>query len=288
MEYPKYKLEIELTGITRKKAAEIISQFIGGNIMFSSENSQYEITDSRGNRTWLAAPSGSIETQRMGSDRIVKANDYYSVNIITPYLYRNDLELLLETIKEMKAAGALANDTTKTTVMTQISSNYNQAQESLKNLISSKETLIQKALGTNGSPNVRFTERDYAKMAVFDFYETSLEPKKLKGFIQLSAGLTRYAAEHKVIAKEDIPYENEKFAFRTWLVRLGFVGSDFKEARSVFMENLSGNTAWKTKEVQERHRNLRLVPEPMADVLLTEKNIDDFQWSDEPEITMQM
>ena len=39
--------------------------------------------------------------------------------------------------------------------------------------------------------------------------------------------------------------DNEKFAFRVFLIRLGFVGDEFKLARKILMKNLSGNSAFK-------------------------------------------
>ena len=48
----------------------------------------------------------------------------------------------------------------------------------------------------------------------------------------------------RVTAKEK-PVENEKFAFRVFLIRLGFVGQDFRVARKILLKNLTGNSAFK-------------------------------------------
>ena len=45
---------------------------------------------------------------------------------------------------------------------------------------------------------------------------------------------------------KDIPQENKKYAMRTWLLRLGFIGDEFKTARELFMSRLDGNCAWRT------------------------------------------
>ena len=43
--------------------------------------------------------------------------------------------------------------------------------------------------------------------------------------------------------------ENEQFTFRTWLVRLGLNGDEFKQTRELLLENLEGDKAWlKPKE----------------------------------------
>ena len=40
--------------------------------------------------------------------------------------------------------------------------------------------------------------------------------------------------------------DNEKYAFRCFLLRLGFIGSEYKEARKILLKNLSGNAAFRT------------------------------------------
>ena len=50
--------------------------------------------------------------------------------------------------------------------------------------------------------------------------------------------------QKRVTAKEK-PVENEKFAFRVFLIRLGFVGDEYKVARKILLNNLSGNSAFK-------------------------------------------
>ncbi|MBR4319258.1 MAG: virulence associated protein, partial [Oscillospiraceae bacterium] len=45
---------------------------------------------------------------------------------------------------------------------------------------------------------------------------------------------------------------NEKYGFRTWLLRLGLNGADFKEDRKRLMANLSGNSAFRNDEEKAR------------------------------------
>ena len=62
------------------------------------------------------------------------------------------------------------------------------------------------------------------------------------------------AKEAKRITGKDKPVENEKYAFRCFLLRLGFIGDDYKQSRKILLQNFSGSSAWKsgtpTKEVQ--------------------------------------
>ena len=50
--------------------------------------------------------------------------------------------------------------------------------------------------------------------------------------------------------------ENEKYTFRTWLLRLGLIGDEFKTARQHLLKNLEGNIAWKdpAQAIRQRER----------------------------------
>ncbi|MBR4450324.1 MAG: hypothetical protein IKS39_00635 [Clostridia bacterium] len=48
--------------------------------------------------------------------------------------------------------------------------------------------------------------------------------------------------------KWDKEVPNEKYAFRCFLLRLGFIDDDYKTARKILLRNLEGNTAFRTKE----------------------------------------
>ena len=52
----------------------------------------------------------------------------------------------------------------------------------------------------------------------------------------------------KRITAKDKEVPNEKYAFRCFLLRLGFIGDEYKAARKILLRNLEGNTAFRTKE----------------------------------------
>lgn len=53
--------------------------------------------------------------------------------------------------------------------------------------------------------------------------------------------------------------ENEKYTFRTWLLRLGLIGDEFKTARQHLLKNLDGNIAWKdpAQAIRQRERQMQ-------------------------------
>lgn len=58
--------------------------------------------------------------------------------------------------------------------------------------------------------------------------------------------LIELAKNSKRVTAKDKPVENERYAFRCFLLRLGFIGDEFKSARKVLQENLTGSSAFKS------------------------------------------
>ena len=79
----------------------------------------------------------------------------------------------------------------------------------------------------------------------FKFYNRDISPEKTEAYIQFITVLIRASKELKHASAKVVETDNEKYAFRTWLVRLGMVGSEYKKARKILLENLSGNGAFR-------------------------------------------
>lgn len=120
------------------------------------------------------------------------------------------------------------------------------ALENLDRLISSKAALIKKAIGTDALP-VERTETTL-KFPWFRFDATGDEAAAYTRFV---GALCAAAKEQKRVNAKEKPVENEKFAFRVFLLRLGFVGDEYKAARKILLKNLSGNSAFKNGAPQK-------------------------------------
>lgn len=68
---------------------------------------------------------------------------------------------------------------------------------------------------------------------------------QLKAYIQLCIAMSQMAKEAKSARPDKPQRANEKYALRTWMLRLGFIGDEFKTARTLLMKNLNGNSAWR-------------------------------------------
>lgn len=72
-----------------------------------------------------------------------------------------------------------------------------------------------------------------------------LHAGQLKSYIQLCLALSQMAKDAKSASPKPQQTENPKYAMRTWLLRLGFIGKEFKTAREIFTGRLDGNGAFR-------------------------------------------
>jgi hypothetical protein len=63
--------------------------------------------------------------------------------------------------------------------------------------------------------------------------------------IQLCMAMSQLAKQLRTASPKKQQTENEAYAFRCWMLRLGFIGDEFKTARDYFMRNFEGNSAWR-------------------------------------------
>ncbi|WP_195509905.1 virulence-related protein [Clostridium tyrobutyricum] len=150
----------------------------------------------------------------------------------------------------------------------------------LINMISSKQTLIKKALSietdivtrefVEGVNNIRIVSIEDFKTAVleigeekcpgisFNFEKETLEFKFIKGVenaqiaSQFAEALNESSKKFKHSSPKERQTDNEKYTFRTWLLRLGFIGDRYKEARNQLLSKLDGNSAFRKVVKEER------------------------------------
>ena len=72
-----------------------------------------------------------------------------------------------------------------------------------------------------------------------------LHAGQLKSYIQLCLALSQMAKTVKTASPKPQQNENPKYAMRTWLLRLGFIGDEFKTAREILTKRLAGDTAFR-------------------------------------------
>lgn len=122
--------------------------------------------------------------------------------------------------------------------------------ENLQKLLDAKGALIRKALGIDS--------------LAFEIHEDRVSfpwfidpaPDYALAYTQFIVAICKMSTEQKRITAKVREVNNEKYAFRCFLLRLGFIGNEFKQSRKILLSNLDGSSAFKTvkeepKEVQD-------------------------------------
>lgn len=110
----------------------------------------------------------------------------------------------------------------------------------LTNLLTAKESLIKKALGIDDL-GIEVTEDAVS----FPWFSEMPEPEAVKTYTHFIAALGKMSKDAKRISATEKEVDNEKYAFRCFLLRLGFIGTEYKAERKILLQNLSGNSSWK-------------------------------------------
>ena len=145
-----FGIEIEMTGITREKAAKAIadyfhteSRYVGGTYY------AYEVTDYQ-DRVWKIMRDSSVQPQKKQGGRTVTAEDAYRVEFVTPILGYYDIEELQEIVRALRTAGAFTNAANQGMhVHVSMDGMTAQALRNLVNILASKEDLLYDAIQVN-------------------------------------------------------------------------------------------------------------------------------------------
>ena len=112
--------------------------------------------------------------------------------------------------------------------------------ENLQKLIEGKQTLMKHAFQAE-QLDVKITDDQIS----FPWFPLASEPDAVNAYTEFISKLCDLAIKLKRVSLTDKEVENEKYAFRCFLLRLGFIGDDSKAARRILLKNLSGNAAFR-------------------------------------------
>lgn len=111
----------------------------------------------------------------------------------------------------------------------------------LTRLLEVKGQLIKKALGISELP-IEVGEDAIS----FPWFSKLPDADTARAYTNFIAALCKMSKEQKRITASEKEVENEKYAFRCFLLRLGFIGAEYKTDRKIMLQNLSGSSAFKS------------------------------------------
>lgn len=293
MKDQRFGIEIEMTGITREKAAEVAAEYFGrGTRYLGSFYDIYAALDNQ-DRQWKFMSDGSITAQRKEGRSRVAAGNEYRTEMVSPICNYADIVPIQELIRKLKEAGAITNTSCGIHVHIDASPFDARTLRNITNIMASKEDLIYKALGVSVARQHRWCQpveqrfldelnrqRPHSLESVeriwyngesrsyehyddsryhclnlhsvfqkgtveFRLFNGTLHAGKIKTYVQFCLAVGAQALNQSCASRRKTQTTNEKYTFRTWLLRLGLNGDEFATARQHLLTNLDGCIAWR-------------------------------------------
>ena len=221
------KLNYNVTGADRKKLVEAISEITGAKAQYLGAPSfAYQVgiytIDKNG---ILAGPDNHELEEELSTLHAFGAQDREYQEVKNQETTEEPDSLVIEVPKEHFSEGNLEN---------------------LQNLLESKKELIKSALGVEDL-SLEITEDRVG----FPWFTFPLTPEEIKAYSAFITALARLAKEQKRVSAKPKEIENEKYAFRCFLLRLGFIGDEYKAERKILLSKLTGSSAFKSIEAKE-------------------------------------
>lgn len=150
------------------------------------------------------------------------------------------------------------------------------ALDNLRRLLEAKGSLIKKALGVDALP---ITEED--DKVCFPWFSGEPTADEVKAYSHFVSALCEMARNAKRVTAKEKETDNEKYAFRCFLLRLGFIGDAYKTERKILLRNLSGSSAFKSGAKKEYTPGCDPIPTPentvTVDVVEAKRRLQDPQ-----------
>ena len=117
------------------------------------------------------------------------------------------------------------------------------ALENLQKITANKQTLFQRAFRMD-STEIEITDEKIN----FTWFPYTADGDEIAAYTQFISRLCDMARDAKRVSSKPIETDNDKYAFRCFLLRLGFIGKEYKTARKILLRNLTGNSAFRYGE----------------------------------------
>ena len=112
------------------------------------------------------------------------------------------------------------------------------ALENLQKITANKQTLFQRAFRMD-STEIEITDEKIN----FTWFPYTVDGDEIAAYTQFISRLCDMARDAKRVSSKPTETDNDKYAFRCFLLRLGFIGKEYKTARKILLRNLTGNSA---------------------------------------------
>lgn len=282
-----FGIELEMNGIRRTEAAQVIAEYFG----------THASAPSGGCYNTQTIPTGDGREWKVMRDSSIPGPDAEKTEVVSPICRWADIETVQELVRRLRKAGAKADpEHCGIHVHIGLGAHTPKTLRNLVNIVNAKEDLLTQALAIDperreswcrpvdqgflrrlnarkpqtmealaqlwyDSTNWRshaaqhYDQSRYRLLNLhavwqkgtieFRAFNSTLHAGEVKAYIQLCMAISHQALTAKAACPTRPVTDNPKYTFRCWLLKLGFIGDEFKTAREHLIKNLPGNSAWR-------------------------------------------
>ncbi len=235
-----FYLDFNVTGAERKRLVQAISAFTGtGSKYLGAPSFAYQVDRYHIDRSGIV--SFNSQTDRAEVERLIEAlaGQGFTAPVCGPG--REDEEVPAGEPSGEPAPDSAAQEGNTLVIQMPTASFTPEALNNLHSLIAAKGRLIRKALGIDLLP-----VQVEADTVSFPWFNGEATGEEVRAYTHLITALCDMARNQKRITAREKDTDNEKYAFRCFLLRLGFIGAEYKEERKILLRNLTGSSAFKS------------------------------------------
>lgn len=230
----RFQLDLKVSNMLAESVIKTIADYLPLAKVSHKDLEFWSITDHL-KRKWLISNSTTqIET---------------IVTVSTPVLAYEDMDEFLYLVQELQQKGAKGGNECGLRLFVSTDDWPRQGIQNLCNLIASRLVLLSHALLKPEWDECSFEAKqpdDQGMVEVFpEKVASNLDLEEMKICIQLGLAIAAQAANQKWANPDPVHPENERYAFRCWLLRMGLIGEDYKVCRMRLLKRLKGDSATK-------------------------------------------
>ena len=229
-------ITINALGAERKRLVKTIAEWLGEDVHYcGAPTFAYEI--------------GRFTVEKSGSLTFSDMLDSEVVERLLEHIYDEGFDIDQSHIEEddTDSTENVIGDLSGISIQLPASEFTESTLANLQAIIDAKGNLIKKALKAEALPVNRLGDR-----IDFPWFRPYADPQEVQAYMHFVTALCEMAKTQKRITAKEKEVDNEKYAFRCFLLRLGFIGEQFKAERKILLRNLTGSSAFKSGAKEEK------------------------------------
>ena len=217
-------VKYNVTGTKRKELVQLIANFTGCESKYKGAPSfAYEVD------YFTIDKDGALSFDDRADSEVIER--------LLEMLYDNGFEA--EGLPEADEPETAEEETTGLAIQIPMSEFTETSLKNIFALVEAKGNLIKKALDVDALPINLIDDR-----LDFPWFRVDSTPEEIKAYEHFICKLCEMARNQKRVTAKEQTVENPRYTFRCFLIRLGFIGSEYKEMRKILLRNLEGNSAY--------------------------------------------